>query len=243
VTINDEEYVIASPFDLEVAIKIVSGAMAETMMGLEYDVKELWEVMSEEDPAKTKAWTYKDVMALYERHFGEPVSRTTLRERYTDKLVDLGLLELDDSQKVYRFYVSTKNLADLTDLNKIVSAVLSEENKAKIKKKMLLRGKGVQALDFHTLVEKLEKSYAYTLSRRNKIKNLLERSKDEEYPEKSFLSETAKSAGFSAEGKKRIKLCRECGKPAETGSQIFYVCPKTGAWKAPSDHCDQEGES
>lgn len=40
------------------------------------------------------------------------------------------------------------------------------------------------------------------------------------------------------------RACRYCGIPRETGSQIWYECPKTGKWKSVSDYCDlEENES
>ena len=37
-------------------------------------------------------------------------------------------------------------------------------------------------------------------------------------------------------------LCRECGKPRETGSQIFYECPIDGRWRSTTDRCDRKNK-
>ena len=32
-------------------------------------------------------------------------------------------------------------------------------------------------------------------------------------------------------------LCRECGRETSTGSQLFFICPLDGSWRAISDKC------
>ena len=40
----------------------------------------------------------------------------------------------------------------------------------------------------------------------------------------------------------KVKLCKDCGEPHETGSLIFFECPVTGAWKSPGDRCELHSE-
>jgi len=39
-----------------------------------------------------------------------------------------------------------------------------------------------------------------------------------------------------------VELCRNCGKPHETGSLIFFECPVNGAWKSAGDICELHSE-
>ncbi|MDI6813840.1 MAG: hypothetical protein QMD10_09915, partial [Desulfitobacteriaceae bacterium] len=158
ITINDVEYVVASPMDLEIAVKIVELAMAETMLGLERDVKEFYEAVREE---KKEIFTRKELMTVYERRFGEPIGRTTLTTRYIEKLADLGLLEIDDSKKPHKISISAESLSFLTDFEKAVLEVRSEETKAEIMRKTLSSGEGVQGV---YVSEAIRDIYAYTLS-------------------------------------------------------------------------------
>ena len=208
ITINDTEYILASPIDLEITAKIVQGAMAETMLGLERDVKEFYESLKEEDQRRLKDgstgksnessdlihtdyFTYKELMTIYEKQFGESVSRTTLRNRYVEKLEDLGLIEIDDSKKPYKISVSSESLAPLANFEKANIEVRSDETKTKIIRKTLENSKGVQA---HVLQNAINEIYSYNPSNFSNLFNLLERSKNEEYPQKSFFFESAKDA-------------------------------------------------
>lgn len=43
---------------------------------------------------------------------------------------------------------------------------------------------------------------------------------------------------YSYEEKRpKSDLCKNCGRPAETGSQIWFVCPVNGNWHSVSDRC------
>ena len=33
------------------------------------------------------------------------------------------------------------------------------------------------------------------------------------------------------------KYCMDCGKSHETGSQIFFECPRNGNWMSATDRC------
>jgi len=192
ITINDTEYILASPLDLEIAIKFVQGAMAETVLGLERDVKDFYEHLKEENkPEGFSGFTYKELMTIYENHFGEAISRTTLRNRYVEKLEDLGLVEIDDSKKPYNISVLSESLTPLANFEKAVVEVRSDEAKAKIMRKTLANLKGVQTF---ILEDAINKIYCYTPSNFSNLFELLERSKSEEYFEKSFFFESAKDA-------------------------------------------------
>jgi hypothetical protein len=205
ITIHGVEYVVASPMDLEIAVKIVEAAMAETMLGLERDVKEFYTALREQEK---ETFTYKELMGLYERHFGEPIGRTTLRTRYVEKLEDLGLLEIDRSEKTYKISVSSEDLTYLTDFEKTVLAVRSEETKAEIIRKVMARVEGVQERYISNAMRDI---YGYTLSSRARLKELLERSKEEEYPRKSFFSDSVKSVRFSPEEEPKPQASSEVG--------------------------------
>ncbi|MFQ6077222.1 MAG: hypothetical protein ACE5Z5_14005, partial [Candidatus Bathyarchaeia archaeon] len=206
IVIDGVEYVVAIPLDLEIATKIVEGAMAETVMGLERDVKEFYDFINEkaltveeteevlQDETKKDelkdTFTYKDLMRWYEECFGEPVSKTTLRDRYVEKLEDLGLLEIDDSKKPYKISLCSESSASLANFEKALSRVRSEETKAEVIRETSAKLGGVQGEFF----DAFEKSYSYTLSDFADLKKLLERSKNEEYPEKIFFFKSAKDA-------------------------------------------------
>jgi hypothetical protein len=206
IVIDGVEYIVAIPLDLEIATKIVEGAMAETIMGLERDVKEFYDFINEkvltieETEAalkdKTKkdelkeTFTYKDLMKWYEECFGEPISKTTLRDRYVEKLEDLGLLEIDTSKKPYKISLCSESSASLANFEKALLKVRSEETKAQIIRKTLAKLKDVQG----EFLDAFEKNYFYSLSNFADLKKLLERSKSEEYPEKTFFLESAKDA-------------------------------------------------
>jgi hypothetical protein len=192
ININGEEYVCATPLDLELTIKIVEGAMAETILGLERDVKEFYEALVEEQKA---TWTYKDLMDLYERHFGEPISKTTLRDRFVEKLLEVGLLEVDESKKPYLFSVSSKSLASLADLENTVFEVKSEETRREIERKTSAKFEGEQ---YRRMLSALHAAYGYALSNFADLEKLFSRSKEEEYRNKSLFSKSAESADLSS---------------------------------------------
>jgi hypothetical protein len=199
VTIGGIEYVVSSPMDLEIAVKIVEAAMAETMLGLERDVKDFYMALREEEK---ETFTRKELMSLYERHFGEPIGRTTLNTRYVEKLEDLGLLEIDDSEKPHKISVSAESLSSLTDLEKMVSAVRNPQIKAEIMRKTLSSGESVQT----SLIENaINEAYGLTLSSVDNLKRLLERSKEEEYPEKGLFLDSVKDGNHLAEEKPKSK--------------------------------------
>jgi hypothetical protein len=188
-TIKDEEYILALPLDLEIAVKIVQGAMAETVLGLERDVKELYECLAEEK--NSSGFTYKELMTIYEKHFGESVSKTTMRDRYVEKLEDSGLVEVDDSKKPHKISVLPESSASLANFEKAIEQIRSDETKAKITSKISANPLGVQAKILHSAIDE---KFAYRLSDFADLFKLLERTKSEEYPEKTFFSDSAKDA-------------------------------------------------
>jgi hypothetical protein len=189
ITINGEEYILALPLDLEITVKIVQGAMAETVLGLERDVKEFYECLAEEK--QPNGFTYKELMTIYERHFRESVSKTTLRDRYVEKLEDLGLLEIDDSKKPHKISILPESSASLANFEKAIVEIRLDETKAKIMRKTSANPGGAQR---DILENAINEKWCHTLSDFADLFKLLERSKSEEYPEKSLFFDSAKDA-------------------------------------------------
>ena len=209
VIINGEEYVVAAPLDVEVALKVVEGALAETMLGLEKDVRDFFEAIKKEGGGP---FTYRELQSLYEKHFGEPIGRTTLRVRYVEPLKELGLLEKDESKKPFKFTVRSKSLTSLADSKKLLEKILSEETRAELEWKILAHTEGV---DNNILQRALEEVYSLTLSRCVNLKRLLERSKEEEYGNLGRFFNSVKDVNISTGDGSRVKtweVCTFCGR-------------------------------
>jgi len=65
-----------------------------------------------------------------------------------------------------------------------------------------------------------------------------------EYVPKPFINECGTKSetehGYPADIVLPIStsgLCRECGREASTGSQLFFICPVDGSWRSINDKC------
>jgi predicted SprT family Zn-dependent metalloprotease len=194
ITFNGEEYIIALPFILELAILIGEAAFVETMSGLEKDVHEFIEYL------RTKGsgpWTYKELLREYENCFGESIGETTLRRRYTNKLLDMGLLELDDAKKPYKLSLCRKSSIFSSDFQKILEKVKSDETKRILKLKISSTNNQSTLPTIYSYRSNCGKLpipwedfweciYTGIFDMEEDVKSLFKKSKSQEYPKKSF---------------------------------------------------------
>lgn len=99
---GDREYVIIPKWIHEAAYEL----MRPSIEGLEKDLILFAKKVSENSGAEDEGLTYQELASIYKQVFGEPISRTTLRERYIEPLLEVGFFERDDSKKPYRFRVN-----------------------------------------------------------------------------------------------------------------------------------------
>ncbi|MEM3906743.1 MAG: hypothetical protein QXZ17_07750, partial [Nitrososphaerota archaeon] len=98
---GDLEYVIIPEWVHEAAYEL----MRPTIEGLEKDLVLFAKKISEISGADTEGLTYQELASVYKQVFGESISRTTLRERYVEPLLEIGFLDKDDSKKPHKFRV------------------------------------------------------------------------------------------------------------------------------------------
>jgi len=226
VEIHGNQYVIATPFDNQVALAAVQSAMLQTLMGLEKDVKEFFESMKECDGHGAAYWTTKEMLTHYRQTMGEYIGRSTLKRRFIDKLVELGCLDVDDSKKTHKYFVVENSLADSSNLNDSYKAVFSEENKAKILEKIVSTMGGERegnprqnSINLQQIAAKIEKSYGLTLDSVETLKKQLSATKKELYPEKSLLFDSVQSARSSGQENLEPFQCPEC---AKLGQKVVF---------------------
>ena len=99
---GDREYVIIPRWIHEAAYEL----MRPSIEGLEKDLILFARKVSEDSKAEVEGLTYQELASIYKQVFGEPISRTTLRERYIEPLLEVGFFDKDDSKKPYRFRVN-----------------------------------------------------------------------------------------------------------------------------------------
>lgn len=99
---GDRDYVIIPEWIHEAAYEL----MRPSIEGLERDLVLFARKLSEDPRAETEGLTYQELASIYKQVFGESISRTTLRERYVDPLIEVGFLDKDDSKKPYKFRVN-----------------------------------------------------------------------------------------------------------------------------------------
>ncbi len=226
ITFNGEEYVVAPPFVLELALLVGEAAFRETLSGLEADVHAFYDHLV----SKGGPWTYKQLLKEYENCFGESVSETTLRRRYTDKLLDQGLLELDDSKKPYKLSIGQKAPTTSTNFQKILEKVKSGETKQSLALKTSSTNQNAHttptlpdgtAISWSRLWD-----YLYSLDLVEDVRKLFKRSKEEEYPKKGFFSkmeekmdvltkETGKKPTSKEDLVQKLYTPRNCGFPLD----------------------------
>lgn len=96
------EYVIIPEWIHEAAYEL----MKPSIEGLERDLMLFAKKLSENSKAETEGLTYHELSSIYKQVFGESISRTSLRERYVEPLLEIGFLEKDESKKPYKFRVN-----------------------------------------------------------------------------------------------------------------------------------------
>jgi hypothetical protein len=219
IVFNGEEYVCAPVFILELGLLIGEAAFQETVTGLERDLRTFVEHLAGQTGGP---WTYKDLLKQYQACFGESISESTLRRRYTDRLLDLGLLDLDDSKKPYKLRLGEKPSTISTNLKKSLEKIHSEKARLVLTLKTSttrMGGIGVVvaflpdggSLSWEELVEK----HLYSPSLVEDVKSLFKRSKDEEYPEKKPFSDLVEVVDDSGEKKPNQGEMKEAPPPSE----------------------------
>jgi len=99
---GNREYIIIPEWIHEAAYEL----MRPSIEGLERDLVLFARRVSEDTRAETEGLTYQDLASIYKQTFGEHISRTTLRERYVEPLLEIGFFDKDDSKKPYKFRVN-----------------------------------------------------------------------------------------------------------------------------------------
>ena len=208
VTFNGEEYVCAPPFILELGLLIAEAAFKETITGLEKDVADFIEYLRTHGPGP---WTYQQLLKEHRDCFGENISKSTLERRYTQKLVDFGFLDLDDSKKPYRLSLGEEESSTTSRiLGNILEKVKSEETKHTLVSKTSCIKQAEHTspqpvLPDGTIVPWEELwDYVYSLDLIHDVKLILMRSKEQEYPELGFSADLGDELEDS--GKKKVGI-------------------------------------
>jgi len=128
ILVDDEEYLVAHPFDGLIAIDIMESAVVEAMTGLNRDQIRFHKHISAQSEEREKVdWTYRDLMAEYEDYFGEDIGRTTIQRRYVDRYVECGVMDRDENQKTHTMSVTSpigpSNLSDLEEMREELSNI------------------------------------------------------------------------------------------------------------------------
>jgi len=181
INIKNVDYVISSPLDYKIAHWVVENALMSTLTGIEEDIRKYFVYLKEK--CSCKELTYRDLQNEYKKCFGEDIGKTTLRERYINKLVELGSLEMNDEKKPYKFSIASESLACLTISSVVVKEVESNKTKEFIKYKLCRRlpvddsNKNL----FEDAQKKIEATY--NLSFVDDVERILKRELDKEYPQ------------------------------------------------------------
>jgi len=128
ILVDDEEYLVAHPFDGLVAIDIMESAIVEAMTGLNRDqIRFHKHISAQSEEGKKTNWTYRDLMAEYESYYGEGIGRTTIQRRYVDRYVECGVMDRDESQKTHTMSVTSpigpSNLSNLEKMKEELSNI------------------------------------------------------------------------------------------------------------------------
>lgn len=202
VAFNNEEYVVAPPFILELAILIGEAAFKETITGLETDLQDFYQHLIQQGD---RQWTRRELLDEYWRCTGERIGRTTLTERYLNKLVDLGLMDVDESKKPYKYSVTAESLPLLTEFKNVLEKVKSEETKRVLASKTLSPINHALPPPFHpdgaSIPWREFWGYLYSLQPDDDVLKLFKRSKEEEYPTKGLFSKSVDDGKDSDEKK------------------------------------------
>jgi len=204
VKIRGEEYLAAPLTVLELAAEIGKAGFEETISKLPRDVKEFARYLAEHE---APFWTYKSLQKEYSKCFGGSIGRTTLRERYVEKLQEEGLIEIDDTAKPYKIRLTGERLASLTVFEKSLEIIRS------VGKNYLLNHLGLSAeggriklleiMDPHgnsMTVDELT-DILYTPSLAVNVKEAISRSRDKEYALPELFLKSVKDANAFLEKK------------------------------------------
>lgn len=126
VVVNGQTRLAAPVSILELAGEIAKAGFAETISKLPRDVCEFADHLARQEGQK---WTYKELQREYVKRFGGSIPLSTLKTRYIEKLVDEGILEIDDSKKPYVITVVEKRSTSLTVFEKALEIIHSGEIK------------------------------------------------------------------------------------------------------------------
>jgi ribosome-binding protein aMBF1 (putative translation factor) len=243
ISFNGEEYICAPPFILELGLLIGEVAFKETIMGLEKDVADFIEHLRTHGP---DPWTYQQLLKEYRDCFGENICKTSLQKRYTEKLVDLGLLELDDSKKPYRLSLGEKSSPSSTILENSLEKVKSEETKRILASKTSCFSQSEYTLPRPVLPDGKVVSweqlwdYVYSLDLEHDVKKLLKRSKQQEYPEKSFSIDSGDDGDGSGEKKPENKPAEPTAKSMLKPEDVAKLHRLSAASRGKCESCGRE---
>jgi hypothetical protein len=181
--VNGTVYIACSPVDIYITVNILKNAIADTLSGLPKDVRDYYNNISE----LNRVFENKDLLASYKEFSGIDISRSTFNERFRDKLVDGGLLDKDVSGKTHKYSIIQKELSSLSESIRHWDLLFSDKLKAYSRRKLLLTGTQIVEEEVDKIINTL-----YTPFPVDKLKKVLERTIEQEYPKKEwqFVSDT-----------------------------------------------------
>jgi hypothetical protein len=206
VKVNGTEYYASPSTILEIASEIGKAGFEETLSKLPRDVREYAAYLAEH---KKDFWTYRELQKEYGKCFGGSISLTTLKDRYVKKLVDEGLLEIDDSEKPYKIKLVEERSTPLTVFEKSLEIIRSGEIMRELIQKTSSTGRGsvkeLEAvspdggpLSLDELIHNLTQPLPV-----DDVKKAISRTKDEEYALPSlFLKSVEDVEAFSQKNQK-----------------------------------------
>ncbi|GEM_PF-6279025 len=223
VVVNGEERLAAPAWILEIAAKIAEASLAETISKLPRDVQEFIDHL---DRQPAEEWSYKELQREYQKCFGESIPMTTLKRRYVEKLVDEGLLEVDDSKKPYKVKFLEKRSTDSTIFEKSLEIIRSGEINDKIMEEISStrdsRAEQLLAFDADGKPIPLDKLITNLCSARvvDNVLKAVSKSKEEEYA----VSERFSKLVESVEAFLKKKQDSQGSSRGEANVEIRYLC-------------------
>lgn len=131
ISVNGAEFVVAHMDDLDIALRLFELMYCEAVSGIPRDVKEFFERLVGLDDCCTH--TKKTLFSYYKKATKGGKSINWFVERFVEPLVDLGLIEIDKSEKAYHYTIHAENLTASFKREKIIEELRKPETQARIR--------------------------------------------------------------------------------------------------------------
>jgi hypothetical protein len=168
---NGLTYTACAPVDVLIAVHVLKNAIADTLSGLPKDVREYFNHIKD----LGLDFENKDLLSSYKDFSGIDIARSTFNERFRDKLIDAGLLEVDKAERTHKYSVVHKELSSLSEPLKQWEIFFSKDLKDYSLSKLVSTGVG--ELEAQKIVEDI-----YAPLSVDKLLKVLTRPISEEYP-------------------------------------------------------------